>query len=139
MTVFDGKKKIWGGTQGTAFRFLLFVGCVFFSLMFVGCKKENVKVDDKFVSAFVEMRVVEQTYGLESAVGGLARRNILKKYGYTRESFLAVSEKIKADKNFWLPFQNQVIDRIDSLLDPAEFIAKKIAEKEAAKKAKAKK
>lgn len=68
------------------------------------------------MSAYVEVRMVEQTYGGESPAARLARKTVLEKYGYTRESFAAACDKVLDDETMWVPFQQAVVDRIDSLL-----------------------
>ena len=62
------------------------------------------------------MRVAEQIYGGDSPTARLARLDVLKKYGYTREEFLKATDKVLDDDKLWLPFQAAVSDRIDSLL-----------------------
>ncbi len=62
------------------------------------------------------MRVAEQTYGGESSESRTARRDILKKYGYTREDFIKACDKVLDDEKRWISFQVAVSDRIDSLL-----------------------
>lgn len=96
-----------------------------------GCNDEAPTVEEKFVSAFVDMRVMETIYGADAPTTRIARKDILKKYGYTRESYLARVEEIKADERYWVPFQKQVVARVDSILDPEDFIKRK--EMEAAK------
>lgn len=83
------------------------------------------------MAAYVEMRAIEQAYGAESASARIVRRDILKKYGYTRETYLQMAERIRDDEFCWVPFQARVVDRIDSILDPEGF--KKRKEEEAAK------
>ena len=101
-----------------------------------GCNEESPEVEEKFVAAFVDMRVMETIYRAESATTRLARRDILKKYGYTRETYLARIEQIMANEMYWVPFQKQVVAKIDSTLDPVEFMRRKAIE---AAKAKSKK
>lgn len=101
-----------------------------------GCKDENVTIEESFIAAFVEIRVAEHTYGIESPSAGLARRDILKKYGYTRESFIQKTNEILANDDMWIPFQKQVTDRIDSILDPEAYIKRVEAEKAAKEKTK---
>jgi len=109
-------------------------------VVLVSCSDAEPTVDERFVDAFVDMRVVELVYGAESPMARLARRSVLEKYGYTRESFLEMSQKIQDDAHYWMPFQKRVVNRIDSILDPESFVKKKEEEaaKEAAKKAKKK-
>ena len=54
------------------------------ALALCACTDSAPKADKRLVAAFVEMRVAEQLYGGESPMGRLVRRDVLKKYGYTR-------------------------------------------------------
>ena len=51
--------------------------------------------------------------------------NLIEKYGYDRESFAAACEKVLEDEHMWMPFQQAVVDRIDSLLGIPKPVAKK--------------
>lgn len=116
----------------TAFRFVFAVA----GLMLFACANDNPQTDEKFVAAYVDMRVAEQMYGANSPMARMVRQEILGKYGYTRESYSQQAEILLKDDLRWVPFQRQVVDRIDSLLDPEGFVKKKEA---AAAKAKKKK
>ena len=90
-----------------------------------GCSGE-VKVDNRFVETFVELRVLEFTYGGDSPTTRLARQDVLKRYGYTREEYLTKMEELLEDENLWVPFQKAVNVRLDSLLQvPGQENAKK--------------
>ena len=104
---------IVNGTQATAFRFAF---AVLAALLLAGCGNDAPKVDENLVSAFVEIRMAEQTYGADSPAGRLARKGVLERHGYTRESFEAACDKVLDDDALWVPFQTAVVDRIDSLL-----------------------
>lgn len=112
---------------------------VFFAMFFFvlfGCSEISPSIDEKFVAAYVEMRIIEQSYDQGASEAGLARKEVLKKYGYTRESFIQKSNEILNDEKRWLPFQQLVKDRVDSLVDPADYKARKLAEKKSAEKKK---
>ena len=95
----------------------LLVAALFFSALFGmgGCSGE-VTVDQKFVNLFVELRIVENTYGKDSPTARLLRHETLKAAGYTSEEFLAKTDEILNDERQWVPFQKAVNARIDSLL-----------------------
>lgn len=115
------------------------VTLVFFCMMaLAGCKGGEGSVDSRLVDTFVEIRVSDQMYGSQSPAAGLARQEILKKHGYTRESFLAELDEIDQDRRLWLPFQKRVVDVLDSTLDPEGYIARKEEERKQAKAAKSK-
>ena len=95
-------------------RRLLLFGVV--ALALCACTDSAPKADKRLVAAFVEMRVAEQLYGGESPMGRLVRRDVLKKYGYTREDFIKACDEVLDDGKRWMVFQKDVSDRIDSLL-----------------------
>lgn len=98
----------------------LVVGVVLLALFIFSKTPE--KTDERLVSAFVEMRVAEQLYGGDSPMGRLVRREVLKKYGYTREEFLKATDKVLDKGEGWMPFQMAVSERIDSLLGMPKVI-----------------
>ena len=94
-------------------RFAFFCAVAF---AFCACSDSPPKADDRLVAAFVEMRVAEQIYGGDSPTARLARLDVLKKYGYTREDFIKACDEVLDDGKRWMVFQKDVSDRIDSLL-----------------------
>ena len=98
-----------------ALSLVLFVIAMLCGASLFGCSEE-VKVDQKFVDLYVELRVIEMTYGKDSPMGRLVRQDALKAAGYTREQFFAKTEEILNDERQWVPFQKAVTDRIDTLL-----------------------
>lgn len=99
-----------------------------FALSFVvaallGCSGE-VSVDQNFVDTFVELRLVDITYGATAPASRIARQDILKKHGYSLESFLAKTDDVLEDEKMWVPFQKAVTARIDSLLSDRNKLKK---------------
>lgn len=78
----------------------------------LGCSGE-VSVDQNYVDTFVELRVIDITFGAQSPASRIARQDVLKKHGYTLESFLAKTDKVLADETMWVPFQKAVTVKID--------------------------
>ena len=78
--MYRAKGNIKSGTRFSAFRFAIAVLMSF--VFFAGCTDREPKADERLVSAYVELRVVEQTYGGESPAARLARRTVLEKYGF---------------------------------------------------------
>ncbi|MCQ2055625.1 MAG: hypothetical protein MJY82_10120 [Fibrobacter sp.] len=111
---------------------------VFQAFLLTACKDETIHIDENFVATFVEMRTVEQMYGSASPVTRLVRKEILEKHGYNRESFKKDADEILADPDKWVPFQTQVVARIDSILDPETYLKKKEEEAKAKNKKKSK-
>ncbi|MBR2091921.1 MAG: hypothetical protein IJ905_16640 [Fibrobacter sp.] len=101
------------GAWKTRLRFAFF-GAV--SIALLACSDSPEKADERLVAAFVEMRVAEQVYGGDTPFGRIARRDVLTKYGYSREDFIKSMDKVLDDGKRWLVFQVAVTDRIDSLL-----------------------
>ena len=112
--MYRAKGNIESGTRFSAFRFAIAVLTAL--VLFSGCGDKEPKADERLVAAYVELRVVEQTYGGESPAARLARRTVLEKYGYDRESFIAACDKVLEDETMWVPFQRTVTERVDSLL-----------------------
>lgn len=106
-----GFKK--GRIVAPSFAFLL-ASLVCF-IVLTGCESEP-KVDPKFVDAFIDLRVAEITFGADSPTARLARQNALKNSGYTREQFLAETDKLLSSEKLWVPFQVAVVARIDSIM-----------------------
>lgn len=128
-------KTPWKNRNGSRMscRTLAFAWMSGLLLTLAACGGDVPSVDENFVETFVELRVAEQMYGTESPMARLARSKTLEKYGYTRETFLAMTDNILGDPHYWMPFQKRVTDRIDSVLDPEAY--KKMKEEEAAKAA----
>ncbi len=89
-----------------------FVALSFVVAALLGCSGE-VSVDQNYVDTFVELRVIDITFGAQSPASRIARQEVLKKHGYTLESFLAKTDKVLEDENMWVPFQKAVTVRID--------------------------
>ena len=96
-------KKVKGGQ---------FVALSFVVAALLGCSSE-VSVDPNYGDTFVELRLVDITYGAQAPASRIARQDILKKHGYTLESYLAMTDKVLADETMWVPFQKAVTVRID--------------------------
>lgn len=118
------------GTRSNAFRFAF---AMFVALLVAGCSDNSPKVDENLVSTYVEVRMVEQTFGAESPAARLARKGVLERHGYTSESFAKACDKVLDDDAMWIPFQQAVVDRIDSLLGIPKPAAKDKDKKEGKK------
>lgn len=90
--------------------------CLAFALLLgVGCSSE-VKMDQRLVDTFVELRLADMSFGGDSPMARLYRQDVLKKSGYTREQYLEKVATILDNEEQWVPFQRAVNERIDSLL-----------------------
>lgn len=99
------------GRHAPSFAFFALAGLA----VLCGCKNDAMP-DQRFVDAFVEIRIVESTYGPESPTARIVRQDVIKKFGYTREEFLAETDRILENEKVWVPFQKAVVERIDSLM-----------------------
>lgn len=115
------------GTRSNAFRFAF---ALLAALLVVACSGDSPDVDERLVSTYVEVRMVEQTFGAESPAARLARKGVLERHGYTAESFAKACDKVLDDDALWIPFQQAVVDRIDSLLGIPKPAAKDAKKKE---------
>ncbi len=106
--------RLWAFLDSAIAWIAVFVGIA--ALAFFFLSKSDPETDERLVSAFVEVRVAEQLYGAEAPEGRLARREVLNKYGYTREDFIKACDKVLEDEKRWMMFQLAVTDKIDSLL-----------------------
>lgn len=112
MTSISAKRFVLDEARVTGLR-LVFLAV---ALLLCSCKDKDVSVDETLVNLFVDLRVCEQLYGGESAEARLARRAVLKRYGYDRGQFLHDVDEVLAQKEQWVPFQKAVNERIDFLL-----------------------
>jgi hypothetical protein len=62
---------------------------------------------------------MEQSIGTETPEARLARKSIVEQHGYTLESYKAAIDKVLNNAESWVPFQQAVINRIDSLMGNA--------------------
>jgi hypothetical protein len=109
---------------------LLALAC---ALLLAACGNDAVKPDMRLVEAYVEIRVIEQTYGAETPAGRLSRQATLQKYGYTTKSFTEACDAVLNDEALWLPFEQAVTERIDSLLGIPKPVKDPKKKKEGAK------
>ena len=80
------------------------------------CGSKSAGVPESFINAYVELRCKTAQYGETHAEARVARIEILKKYGYTRESFNEMAETIRFDYKRWKPFQDAIVVKLDSLV-----------------------
>ena len=98
-------------------RIPLILGLVVLLCLQTGCEKKKKSVDEKFVSTYTGLLIVEQMYGKDTPTARLKRKTILNEAGSSREQFFTKVDEVLDDKDMWVPFQKAVIDRLDSLIE----------------------
>ncbi len=96
---------------------------------FCACSQTPEPVSENFLNAYVEIRIVNDIYG-ERPDAGLLRRDILKKYNISAESFSAETNRILNDYHLWNDFQKSVLAKFDSLAKLQETNSKEQHQKE---------
>lgn len=81
---------------------------MFFSLFFFACDEQKKMPSAEFIGAYVELRLATEQYGTRPEAG-LVRRDILQKYGLTREGFNAEADRIRSNFEIWNAFEDSVI------------------------------
>lgn len=98
---------------------LALLSCVLCMLLLSACDKGAPSVDLKLVATYVDIRAMEHSLGTETPEARLARKGIIENHGYTLESYSAAIDKVLDDPARWVPFQQAVVNRIDSLVGNA--------------------
>ena len=70
----------------------------------------------EFRSAYIEMRVGSEIYGIRPEAG-LLHKAILEKYGFTATSFSEEVNRLRSDYRLWETFQSGVVSELDSLIE----------------------
>lgn len=111
--LFGQRRKCCSLVRWTAF-------CLCLCSLF-GCKEKVPSIDANLVSTYVDICVMEDKLGSDAPDARLARVSIIKSHGYTLESYTKAVDAILEDDTRWVPFQQAVVNRIDSLLgNPVE-------------------
>jgi hypothetical protein len=84
------------------------------TLPFISCSDKNVD-QDKFVNAYVDLRIAEDTLKSENDDIRKAKDNILKRYGLTEKQYRATFEYLNENPELWEQFYDKVIARVDTL------------------------
>lgn len=89
----------------------------FMCFTFFACQNTDA-IEESFVNVYLELRMNSLEHGNNSIKAKEYRSAILKKHGYTVESFREYTEFIQNNPHLWLPFQNKVLHILDSILEP---------------------
>jgi len=98
-------------------RLLYFSGylyIVLFSLVFSSCSEKSAD-HEKFVNAYVDIRLAEDTIKSNNTNIQKVKAEILKKYGLTLENYKASFEYFNNNPELWEQFYDKAIARVDSL------------------------
>lgn len=96
--------------------------------LLLSCERTDV-VDSEMVNLYVDLRVASEEYG-NTDEARIARQNLMRQSGYSAEQFSRKVEEIRANPELWMKFQNEVVDRLDSLRNPAQRPAPKVKQVE---------
>ncbi len=84
------------------------------SLQFVSCSDETVE-RNKFVNAYVDLRIAEDTLKSENDGIQKVKVRILKRYGLTEEEYNSSFEYFNENPELWEQFYDKVMARVDTL------------------------
>ncbi len=87
---------------------------VIFSLMFSSCSEKSAD-HEKFVNAYVDIRLAEDTVKSGNSNIQNVKAEILKKYGLTEEKYKSSFEYFNDNPELWEQFYDEAIARVDSL------------------------
>ena len=99
---------------------LQWFGFVFIFFLLLGCESFSPSVSEKFIDTYIELRLASLEFGDVNPDARIKRTEILKNNNYTAESFNEYADKIRANPELWLLFQQRVVDILDSLSEPAK-------------------
>lgn len=115
------------------------IGLGIFALSALACTEGSNSIPSDFVRLYGDLRIATREFGETSTDGRIARVRILERYGYTAERFDSIAEKIQRSADLWEPFQNAVVEYVDSVAVSAKAIAPQVKNIPAAKPKGAKK
>lgn len=90
---------------------------LFFLVLFflTSCNANKKPPTANFIDAYIELRVATEQFGSRPEAG-LVRRDILKKYGFTRESFDKEATRLRNNYELWQSFEDSLQIRLDTLI-----------------------
>jgi len=93
---------------------ILFFFVLLFSNSIMSCSDKGAD-HEKFVNAYVDIRVAEDTLKNDSTDIGQLKAEILKRHGLTAENYESAFEYFNENPELWEQFYNEAIARVDSL------------------------
>ncbi len=70
---------------------------------------------ERFVDAYVDIRIAEDTLKNDSTDTGRLKAEILKRHGLTEEKYESAFKYFNENPELWEQFYNEAIARVDSL------------------------
>jgi hypothetical protein len=98
----------------TATRVILFSFILIFPLFFISCSEKTID-HDKFIDAYIDLRIAQDTLTQDSVNIQTLKAIILKKHGMTEKEYNAAFNYFNKDPELWNEFYDTVIARVDSL------------------------
>jgi hypothetical protein len=91
------------------------IGCFLIALVAMSCNKQS-GLEPDFVNLYTDLRISTLEFGRHGPLAESKRAEILKKYSSTSEAFNTQVQQLKSNPNLWVPFQEQVVERLDTLI-----------------------
>ncbi len=86
---------------------------LFFSLI-VSCSEKEAD-HERFVDAYVDLRIAQDTLKNDSTDLSDLKAEILKRHGLTKDKYESTFEYLNDNPELWEQFYNEAIARVDSL------------------------
>lgn len=103
-------KTLYNGQHSVKY-ILLFI---FSSVLFISCSHSNVD-RQKFIDAYIDLRVTEDTMRLGTKSVEDVKKEILKKHGLTEQQYEETFDYFNENPEQWNQFYDEIIARVDTL------------------------
>lgn len=84
-------------------------------LLIQSCKKEQVRLDEKFVNLFIELNLATLGNSQNQERAAKVRKAILKSYNVKASDFSKQLEILKSNPEIWKDFQEKVIANLEKI------------------------
>ena len=81
----------------------------------ISCKKEEVEIDPQLVNLYVEIKLINQTFGQNSMKAKIKRMEITEQFGIRELEFQSKIKDLKDNEETWKSFQDDVIKKLEVL------------------------
>ena len=95
-------------------------------LLVLSCTEGSNSIPPDFAHLYGDLRIAAREFGETSTDGRIARIRILEQYGYTADRFDSIAECIQKSPDLWEPFQEAVVQYVDSTAVEAKAIAPQV-------------